>query len=876
MPKTGPSSSISIAPYDKWDTFPAKTKKDGSPGMTLLEHALLASYVAEALFLYALNPSQRRLILPDFLSIVFNHDTGKPCPGFIKRLLSRWSLFSQQLPALFQSVVEFQEWHTKVGQAALSVCGFNRGRLRIVGKHHGYSDFEYAQPNDPLYGGPAWQQLRERFFQEGVKLFGSVRDTPVSHFQENATAALLSISDWIASNEEFFPPDFFTPGVDPRNQVDKIKHRAKEIVDEMGWRDHPIPKSNLAFHDIFPFPPNPMQKIIGKAIKNGGVYIIESSTGSGKTEAALFGYYNLVQKRGFESFGLYDGLPTRLTSNRMHRRLKEFFESAWMNGKNPHLIHGESWLTNTEKSLKLEPNNPWFEPNRRALLEPFGVGTADQAILSTLHSYYHFIRQFALIGKFVIFDEVHSYGVHTSTLLSNLIKELRELDCVVVILSATLTAEAKARLLGCDLENIPQPCKEQAYPLLTWLAGKRSKIPRTMSLGKQESRKVGIKHIHNRADALSDAVDECAKGTNIIWIENTVNDAIDTYVQLRNIMIKKGISKPCGLLHSNFLRNRRAAIEEEWMGMLSKEEDLAKENRCRPFGSILVSTQIVEQSVDIDCDLLVTNLAPSDFLFQRIGRLFRHLRTKRPDHRKKPEVWLILPDEQLTEDEKSFSDACGKSGLIYDLYTMWRTYRAWRKKSVVSIPKELRKIVERTYREPAKNDLCWIKKLGFGVMRKKSLHAREALMSTATHERFEEELFATDDVDDETPRDTGALTRRQTVPTVQLVLCKRVSMLGNGKNQMMLELRSGKTVMVFRGQRLNREDAREILLNTVRVVMNKKLRQATPTPADNLLDEVVYGYPRVAEERMEEIWCPRNGSTGYFYTDELGAHRRGL
>lgn len=837
------------------ENCPAKMTKNNTPGMPLLEHSWAVMYVAMELF-RRITDFQREFILPDYRVLAFLHDMGKCSPGFLKkRLFRKWLGFAQAYPDLYNDAREFEQWHAIVSEAVLAKFCQSVARQHILGVHHGQRNVNVLPPDSESYGGEPWEKQRERLVEMSKK-YGTLGNEPVLDLKRDATAALVCFADWIASG--YFPE---AGGMTEK----EIQLHARKVVADLGWNDTPAFRFGLDFEQVFGFSPNAMQKIIGESIKGEGVYIIEASTGEGKTEAAFFANYQFIQKNHRCDAGMYFGLPTRLTSNRMYERVMKYLEAACDYGKSPRLIHGESWMTDKKSSMVLEASNPWFDPNRRALLEPYGVGTADQAVLAVVQSYFYFIRKFALIGKFVILDEIHTYDAHTSTLLAELIKELRKLHCVVVILSATLTIEAKARFLGCDLENIPEQLKSQEYPLLTSLVGNRLSVKK---LGKRRSRRVHIKHIRNRDAALESAVDECAKGTNVVWIENTVNEAVATYCRLRNIMQAKGVDKPCGLLHSNFLRLRRAAIENWWVPRLEKP----KENSpIRPCGSILVSTQIVEQSLDIDCDLLITNLAPSDFLFQRIGRLWRHSKTKRPAHLKRAEAWIILPEDQQTKSEKDFTEACGKSGLVYDRYTMWHTCRIWSRKKSVLIPDEVRPILERTYRMPAKNEPRWAKELGNKRMSAKSLLAYEARIKMATNENFREEMAFVDDAID-TPHESGSLTRRGSVPTKQLILCRRVTKPSD--DLLILELRSGKTVKIEADKRLDREDAKEILFNTVRVVETSTLRHARDFTGE-LLKDAVFGFPWAVElDDDDQIWCCPPVPTEYAYTDELGAHRR--
>ncbi|MEN3752597.1 DEAD/DEAH box helicase [Mangrovibacter sp. SLW1] len=191
-----------------------------------------------------------------------------------------------------------------------------------------------------------------------------------------------------------------------------------------------------------------------------GVYILEAQMGMGKTEAALYAAYQLLSKG--KATGIYFALPTQLTSNKIYDRFNTFLEQI-VSAETPKrslLLHSNAWLQNSEAGEEGSPGGSWFNQSKRGLLAPFAVGTIDQALMAVMNVKHGFVRAFGLAGKVVILDEVHSYDLYTGTILNELVAFLRQIDCTVIILSATLSQDRREALLQ-------QTTTSTAYPLIT-------------------------------------------------------------------------------------------------------------------------------------------------------------------------------------------------------------------------------------------------------------------------------------------------------------------------------------------------------------------------------------------------------------------------
>ena len=381
--------------------------------------------------------------------------------------------------------------------------------------------------------------------------------------------------------------------------------------------------------------------------------------------------------------GLYFGLPTRLTSDKIHERVVPFLERICADDIRPRLAHGTAWLSAFEHGGEgLAPGSTWFNPRKRALLCPFGVGTIDQALLGVLRVKHHFVRMFGLAGKVVILDEVHSYDVYTGTLLDKLVEQLMALGCTVIVLSATLTGARRRRLLA---DTAVGRC-EDAYPMVT---AKKDGSVESVTPVAPPGHGYAVRLERWDADVVADAAAASAEGGNcVLCIANTVAKAQEWYDAVCATMTQGRF--PVGLVHAKFPLFRREQIEEEWLRKLGKDTE------GRPAGCVLVATQVVEQSVDIDADLLITELAPTDMLLQRMGRVWRHEREGRPCA--EPEIVVVSGRPADAQTREELADALGRrSCFVYQPYVLWRTWSVWSPLSRVRLPDDIRDLIERTY-----------------------------------------------------------------------------------------------------------------------------------------------------------------------------------
>ena len=752
--------------------FWAKTTDDGQPGISVYEHMINVGCVARCLAETTPELLKRfELLAPIAGALAALHDLGKISPGFQQKC-EKWLIANK-----LATVAKNGNWlggtetdHGKASHAAiqdfLHTVGCPRNAAMhiatVLGAHHGRIKFKpeprgikppLIAPISEERSGVDWQAERNQCALRVWDYFG-VQETPVGLTGDSAAiwwlAGLTTVADWIGSDERFF-----LPSANASNPAEC----ASLAIGTIGLTP-PAIVPGLTFEQLFAFVPNDIQTKTLATITGPGVYVIEAPMGMGKTEAALGAAYQLLVSG--KANGIYFALPTQATSNRIHLRMNEFLNRIAPSVGNSRLIHGNSWLVNNaldefkpsrsaSEASEHDARNgrDWFASAKRALLAPFGVGTVDQALLGVVAAKHFFVRHFALAGKVVIIDEVHSYDVYTGALVDVLVKTLERLGCTVIILSATLTGKRRAQLLAATESIAAQ--ESQPYPLLS---GRAEQIPFLPVAATPPTSKPIVVEFTKADKVLDEAIAVANAGGAVLLICNTVGSAQQQFLRLQQ---QTDSRIKLGLLHSRMIYSHREKREEEWMTRLGK----GGADRC---GSILVSTQVVEQSVDLDADLLITELAPTDMLLQRLGRLWRHERKGRPVDA--PRICIV--EEEKTLDElremkpKAIVSALGGKAFVYAPYVLLRTLEEWRKQTDgIAIPGQIRELIEHTYHDRDDEPDSWQQLYNewFGTDSAKKMIAQ---MSTN---------FWQPALDDR----EGVQTRLNELPTISLVLGREYS-----------------------------------------------------------------------------------------------------
>lgn len=695
--------------------FWAKTTKDDLPGISVFHHMMNVGLVAENLVKHYPHLLEHfKVNTREAALLAALHDIGKISQGFQSKCVKWLEQTGMKEISTSQGWQNFERYHEKVSQFTVQNLLLQDGMKTksaihwavAPGAHHGYLHRPGERGLQEIAGmkNDEWEQERQRVARQLIEsLAGDLPKAEISRESAHLwwLAGLISVSDWIGSDETYFP-------IDRDIELQESKRRAQDAVKAIGF-SHPEARSGLSFEQLFSFPPNDLQREAVAAITDPGIYVIEAPMGMGKTEAALACAYRLICEG--KASGIYFALPTQATSNRIHLRVDDFVRKIWPDGLDTRLIHANSWLmeslsqpapaatTKDKESDDARAGRDWFASAKRALIAPLGVGTVDQALLAVVAAKHFFVRRFGLAGKVVILDEVHSYDFYTGTLIRVLCETLEKLGCTVILLSATLTPERRTALLGkSDIPEIDD------YPLIS---GRQSNgvfiMPRPAQA--PEEKKIHVVFVENKS-ALDDAWKQACNGACVLWICNTVSRAQSVYAKLEALAQKQTKSPALGLLHSRFPYFRREELEAYWMELLGK----VSENRR---GCILVSTQIVEQSVDLDADLLITELAPTDMLLQRIGRLWRHPRGKRPPT-ERAECWILKEAATLDElrdmNKEDIRITLSAKAWVYAPYVLLRSLEIWsaRDRQDITIPTEIRSLLKATYAERDETSEGWL------------------------------------------------------------------------------------------------------------------------------------------------------------------------
>ena len=756
------------------------------PGISVRDHCVNVGCVAEAVI--ELLIPQVRTLLPGengraAVLLAALHDVGKITIGFQGKC-SAW-YESEDLPPcppghIALSVTD----HSYVGQAFLQrLPKFASARLWAVavGAHHGRPKGRNARLNPPPEALAEWAEThRQQLIGELEATFGPPPSRPpdplLARNQSDLwlLAGLITLADWIGSNEAWFSPRHGMP-------LEAARARARQALFQIGWPGGKLRQTSFteAFRDgsSVVFTPNTVQLAIAGLPSRPGVIVVEGPMGCGKTEAALFAAQQLIAAG--HNQGFYFALPTQVTSNRIHRRIDAFLRNTLADSATLRLAHGNAWLED-DFDLLLTPSflswkqgdgekpeenvreaRTWFASGKQALLAPYGVGTIDQALQAIVAVKHFFVRRFALAGKVVILDEVHSYDIYTGSLIAALVRELISLRSTVIILSATLTAERRRELLMAG--GVTEMEASSAYPLIT---GGTPGDPLLSVVAPPWPNRRPIElyqAIIPEIDVVEELIRRATAGQHVLWIRNTVIEAQDSFRAVSSAAAEGGELEDTvriGLLHSRFPFRRRAELENDWLELLGKK---------RPEGgpgSILIATQVVEQSVDIDLDFIVSDLAPTDMLLQRVGRLWRHEKSIRKATT--PVFWIRLPELPTRDDEKALSAAFGRSARVYAPYVLLRTQEVWRGRTLLSLPSDIRPLLEATYTEPTCNEPEAWQKLHAELEAEKRQLAANADAVTR--------VLGNPMLDDK----EEILTRRKGPPTVHVVLLRSLASGASG------------------------------------------------------------------------------------------------
>lgn len=598
-----------------------------------------------------------------------------------------------------------------------------------IGAHHGFRaqerDLQRAEATSQQ-GGAAWAAAREELsaYVLAVLRVSGAPTIPFGGAAFERIAGLTSVADWFGSSLPRVPF-----GDDPAAYFAGALDRAHARLDAAGWPHRAAllaPGDPPTLTEVFgylgkpgrPFAPRALQCAAERLLADSSgptLLLIEAPMGEGKTEAALYAHLLLQAANGHR--GLYVALPTQATGNAMFRRLRRFLgERAAARGADAppldlQLLHGATLLNREFQGIVVRPNlhdggreapnSPdaaqegvraaeWFTNRKRGLLSAYGVGTVDQALMAVLNTKWQFVRLWGLANRVVVLDEVHAYDTYTGTLIESLVRWLHALGSSVVLMSATLPTKKRRALLDAygATEGEPLP-----YPRITRAAGG---IARSESFIGRPQPTLTVRPAPTEIDALADLLRGLARGGGCVGcVVNTVQRAQKLYLALRDEAEVLGLQ----LFHARYPADERLARETRVLDTFGVGTD--EQRIARPRRAVVIATQVVEQSLDLDFDVLVTDLAPIDLVLQRAGRLHRHERSLETRHGHREPVLYIagLATDAIAPD-------FGPSEDIYERYVLLRSWLALRDCGRIALPGEIDRLVQAVYSTPDPDDLA--------------------------------------------------------------------------------------------------------------------------------------------------------------------------
>lgn len=675
-------------------------------------------------------PAQARQVV-QFLAGV--HDLGKASPAF--------QIKAPQLAQQLQKATGVElcppgslsdAWdHTRAGGCAIKSLLDNTPWQRhvdwmraLIGGHHGIypekGDYRLNFPSRPAHGGPAWERWRHDILRWLLTELGIIDTAATLHDLPDWPAVpsvstqvivegLVITADWIASNGAVMP------GIWDVGEITRAaaRSRARAAIDTLrfapGWA---LPKLSNVFDARFGFTPRPVQQMAEAAVtamSASGLVIIEAPMGEGKTEAALVAAEVLARR--FGCHGVFMGLPTQATTDAMFSRVMKWL-AAVQPGAPLALSHGKA-VVNTEYTelehwraeevgldcgCDIYSPSQWFTGRKRLLLSPHVVGTIDNLLIAGARVRHVALHHLAFAQKVVILDEVHAVDIYMSQFLERCLNWLGASHIPVVLLSATLPDTLRKRLASAYLGHTVTV--GGGYPQITTatrnginVVSPPATASKTLHLEILDEPGLTGSDTSDADDRIAVLLDDrlCDGGCALV-IRNTVARAQSLYACLK-------AHYPAGevlLLHSRFTAADRAGHTATLLQALGDSSHGA----TRPHRMIVVATQVAEQSLDIDADLLITDLCPIDLVLQRAGRLHRHTGNDhlRPARLQAPTVIVTrVRDANTASHDPRLGLPAKPVGFIYPTALLARTAQLLYRNTELILPGDVPEMIAEVY-----------------------------------------------------------------------------------------------------------------------------------------------------------------------------------
>lgn len=635
------------------------------------------------------------------------HDVGKSTKLF------QWMITAQR-PELRDRLrrygleTEFEQQpgnipHAAAGAELLRCHGYGDSLAAIVGAHHGAPEewraVDFCEERPKEFGwdprgkrNTGWGSVQDALF-DWISAQTETAVPECSMTAQMALTGLVIMADWIASNTAYFP---LIPLEEMPQTYDqsRAENALRKLRLPKPWRVSADWQSEDYFVRRFGFAANRVQEQaerIAAEMQTPGVMILEAPMGQGKTEAAMSAAEILMNR--FHLGGAAFFLPSQATSNAMFTRMTQWAEHQ-PDAKEVavELVHGQAelnpdFLKLSEGRVQIGQGEHQADPlmvhsffcgRKTRLLANLVIGTIDQLLMAALKQKHVMLRHLGLTGKVVIVDECHAYDTYMNTYLDRVLNWLGAYHIPVILLSATLPGKRRSELLyaylGKSKADNPEIEASQSYPLICWTAGETACMEPIPPEGGTRSVKIQKVDEAQAIEVAGEALEQGCVGV----IVNTVGRAQTLRELFRNCCPEAEILMD----HSRFLTPDRLEHETEILRRVGKTSDGAQRR-----GVLVIGTQVLEQSLDLDFDLLITDLCPMDLLLQRIGRLHRHTRT-RPFGLEQPRCLVMGAQGELD------SGSCA----VYQAYHLLRTRELL--PEVIRLPEDISPLVQRAY-DPA-------------------------------------------------------------------------------------------------------------------------------------------------------------------------------
>jgi CRISPR-associated endonuclease/helicase Cas3 len=659
--------------------------------------------------------------------LAFLHDVGKLHPGFQAKGWPQGTWSGALNGHVAQGAAIYSEYELKplanhLALAEMKQWGVDLNLLYAVLAHHGRpfmcdsksgKRWEPVRTStlhyDPLAAAEEMGSRMRCWFP--LAFSDDPQPLPSNPHLHHLLSGLVSLSDWLGSDTRFFP---FVPVLDP-DYMKQARYAAQSAVRSIGLDVSTLQASiagRTGFTEATGFPDaNVQQRLVDDCPRTDQLLIFEAETGSGKTEAAYWRFARLFEAKVVDS--LYFALPTRSAAIQLHGRINSMLKHLFGSQAPEAVLAVPGYMKVGEATGQTLPhwNVRWdddgataeeilvarwaAESSKRYLAATVAVGTVDQAMLGALCVKHAHLRSAALSRSLLVIDEVHASDSYMTEVQAHLLKLHLERGGHALLMSATLGSRARSKWLG---ESIPsyESAVAAPYPIVWSRSGQAHGAGENAA--KEKAVAMRLLQSMGASGAAGIAIDAAKHGARVLLIRNTVQAAVDAWEAVR------GMGGDALLLNLNggpALHHGRFAPEDR--RLLDAAVESALSPRARPAGgAIVIGTQTLEQSLDIDADLLISDLCPVDVLLQRIGRLHRHPSLQRPHGFEQTVCYVLSPEKGLAPLLKpAFENGLGAwrengvlNGIYRDLSMLELTRRMITEHEVWVIPSMNRFLVE--------------------------------------------------------------------------------------------------------------------------------------------------------------------------------------